>query len=134
MGPHPAMSTGYVLGARVPARLTAAGQVLLATQPPQAVDDWLAGAELTARTPFTLTSKPRLRQALETVREQGWALSEQQLSIGQRGVAVPLLDRQGLVVGALSVTLTMQGEAAAEALNRLLPPLQATARSARHVL
>jgi IclR family pca regulon transcriptional regulator len=49
-------------------------------------------------------------------------------------VAVPLLDLQGTVVGALGVTLQMQGESAAEALARLLPPLQATARAARHVL
>jgi len=133
-GPQQAMSTGYVLGARVPAQLTAAGQVLLARHEDSAIDGWLAGIELTPRTPFTLTSKPRLRQTLAQIRDQGWALSEQQLAPGQRGVAVPLRDLQGVVVGALSVTLSMQGESATEALSRVLPPLQATARSARHVL
>jgi IclR family pca regulon transcriptional regulator len=133
-GPQAALNTGYVLGARVPARLTAAGQVLLAAQAPQALDDWLATTDLTPRTPFTQTRKTRLRQTLASIREQGWALSEQQLAPGQRGVAVPLLDLQGAVVGALGVTLQMQGESAAEALARLLPPLQATARAARHVL
>lgn len=133
-GPQQAMSTGYVLGARVPARLTAAGQVLLAAQAPQALDDWLATTELLPRTPFTMTSTPRLRQALAQISDQGWALSEQQLAPGQRGVAVPLRDLQGVVVGALSVTLSMQGESATEALSRVLPSLQATARSARHVL
>jgi DNA-binding IclR family transcriptional regulator len=49
-------------------------------------------------------------------------------------LAVPLLDLQGTVVGALGVTLLMQGESGAEALARLLPPLQATSRAARHVL
>ncbi|HPL80715.1 MAG TPA: IclR family transcriptional regulator C-terminal domain-containing protein, partial [Burkholderiaceae bacterium] len=101
---------------------------------PEALDDWLATTDLTPRTPFTQTGKTRLRQTLASIREQGWALSEQQLAPGQRGVAVPLLDLQGAVVGALGVTLLMQGESAAEALARLLPPLQATARAARHVL
>jgi IclR family pca regulon transcriptional regulator len=133
-GPQPAMSIGYVLGARVPARLTAAGQALLAVQAPAALDDWLTYVDLTARTPFTLTSKPRLRQALALIRDQGWAMSEQQLALGQRGVAVPLRDLQGVVVGALSVTLPMQGEDASEAVSRVLPALQATARAARHVL
>ena len=122
-GPQAALNTGYVLGARVPARLTATGQVLLAAQAPEALDDWLA-----------TTRKARLRETLASIREQGWALSEQQLAPGQRGLAVPLLDLQGTVVGALGVTLLMQGESAAEALARLLPPLQATARAARHVL
>jgi IclR family pca regulon transcriptional regulator len=133
-GPQAVMNTGYVLGARVPARLTAAGQVLLAGQVPAEIDDWLAGVELSARTPFTLTRKLRLRQALAQIDEQGWALSEQQLALGQRGVAVPLRDLQGVVVGALSVTLPMGGESGAEAVSRVLPSLQATARSARHVL
>jgi IclR family transcriptional regulator, pca regulon regulatory protein len=133
-GPQQAMSTGYVLGARTPARLTAAGQVLLAGHDDSAIDGWLAGVELTPRTPFTLTSKRRLRQALVQIREQGWALSEQQLAPGQRGIAVPLLDLQGVVVGALSVTLPMGGESGTEALSRVLPALQATARAARHVL
>jgi IclR family pca regulon transcriptional regulator len=52
-GPQAALNTGYVLGARVPARLTATGQVLLAAQAPQALDDWLATTDLTPRTPFT---------------------------------------------------------------------------------
>jgi DNA-binding IclR family transcriptional regulator len=94
-GPQAALNTGYVLGARVPARLTATGQVLLAAQAPQALDDWLATTDLTPRTPFTQTGKTRLRQTLASIREQGWALSEQQLAPGQRGVAVPLLGPAG---------------------------------------
>jgi IclR family pca regulon transcriptional regulator len=133
-GPVPALGTGYLPGARVPARLNAAGLVLLAAQPLAALDDWLAGAALTAWTPHTQTSRARLRQTLATVREQGWALSEQQLASGQRSVAVPLPDLHGVVVGALGVTLALQHESAAEALARVLGPLQATARAARLML
>jgi IclR family pca regulon transcriptional regulator len=84
-GPQAALNTGYVLGARVPARLTATGQVLLAAQAPEALDDWLATTDLTPRTAFTQTRKARLRETLASIREQGWALSEQQLAPGQRG-------------------------------------------------
>ena len=70
-GPQAALNTGYVLGARVPARLTATGQVLLAAQAPEALDDWLATTDLTPRTAFTQTRKARLRETLASIREQG---------------------------------------------------------------
>ncbi len=127
--PQPAHGTGYVLGARVPARLNAAGLVLLAAQRPSALDTWLRGAE-----PDAPSGAARLRQTLSDVRDQGWALCEQPPATGQRSVAVPLQDLRGGVLGALSVTLPTQGERAAETVARVLPPLQATARAARHVL
>jgi IclR family pca regulon transcriptional regulator len=130
----PGLRTGDLPGTRLPAQWTAAGQVLLAHCDDAARDHWLAGAELPERTPFTVTSKPRLRQHLALIRVQGWALAEQQLALGWRDVAVPLRDLQGQVVGSLGVTLPMHGESATEASARVLPALQAAARAARQVL
>jgi len=117
-----------------PARLTAAGLVLLAAQPEPRLAAWLDGCELAAWTPFTQTNPARLLQNLDTVREQGWALVDQQAHAGQRGVAVPLTDLQGQVVGAIEVGLVPSGESPTAALGRVLPSLLATARSARPVL
>jgi IclR family pca regulon transcriptional regulator len=40
---------------------------------------------------------------LREVRARGWALTDQQLALGIRSVAVPLRDGAGAVVGALNV-------------------------------
>ncbi len=51
-----------------------------------------------------------------------------------RGIAVPLKNRQGEVVAALSTNMPIGGEAPAAALARVLPPLQETALAMLNVL
>jgi IclR family transcriptional regulator, pca regulon regulatory protein len=133
-GPNRAMNTGFVLGARVPAQVTAAGLLLLALQGEAAVDAWLATHALTTFTPHTITDKARMRRELARVRQQGWALSDQQLDLTYRGVAVPLRDRKGELVASLSVSLPMQHESSEESLLRVLPLLRETAQSMRHLI
>lgn len=110
------MTTGFVLGARVPAPLISPGVVL----PPY--------------TPHTLTSKARLREKIEQARADGYALIEQQLQVGVRGIAVPLRNRHGEVVAALSTNMPIKNESADAALKRLLPHLQETAIGMLNVL
>ena len=59
---------------------------------------------------------------------------EQQLQIGVRGVAVPLRDRQGNVIAALSVNMQVGEETTEQALQRVLQVLQDTALSIMRVL
>ena len=63
-----------------------------------------------AYTSFTINSKDRLRIELARIRQRGWAISEQQLELTYRGIAVPLIDRRGDLVGALNVTMPMGHE------------------------
>jgi IclR family pca regulon transcriptional regulator len=51
-----------------------------------------------------------------------------------RGIGVPLMDRHGDVVGALSVTMPMAHEATEDAVSRVLAVLQETARAMRNLL
>lgn len=133
-GTNRAMNTGFVLGARVPAQVTAAGMLLLALRDPQGQEAWLANHELKAYTSHTIASKERLKLELARIKHQGWAISEQQLEMGYRGVAVPLVDRRGDVVGGLNVTMPMQHESSDEAVARVLPVLQETARAMRNLI
>jgi IclR family pca regulon transcriptional regulator len=68
------------------------------------------------------------------VRNQGWALSEQQLDLNSRGIAVPLRDRNGQVQAALSVTMPMSHESADDALARVLGVLTETAQAMRQLV
>ena len=128
------MNTGYVLGARVPAQVTAAGMLMLSLREPAAAEQWLAACVLKPFTSHTIASKERMRLEIARVRAQGWAMSEQQLNLGFRGVAVPLRDRHGDVVAALSVTMPMAHEPSDDAAARVLPVLRETAQAMRNLI
>ena len=129
-----AMNTGYVLGARVPAQVTAAGLLLLALRGTDLLESWLQTHTLSTYTSHTIVSKDRLRLELARVRAQGWALSEQQLELNHRGIAVPLRDRHGQVTGALSVTMPMGHESSEAAVQRVLNVLSETAQAMRNLI
>jgi IclR family pca regulon transcriptional regulator len=129
-----AMNIGFVLGARVPAQVTAAGMLMLALRDEASREDWLAHHELKTYTSHTITSKDRLRVELARIRAQSWAISEQQLELGFRGVAVPLIDRRGDLLGCLNVTMPMGHESSDHAITRTLPVLQETARAMRNMI
>lgn len=129
------MTTGFVLGARVPAPLISPGVVLLAhKQDRDAVSAWLERVDLAPYTPHTLTSKTRLREQIEQARTDGYALVEQQLQVGVRGIAVPLRNRHGEVVAALSTNMPIKNESGDAALKRVLPHLQEAAVAMLNVL
>ena len=129
-----AMNTGYVLGARVQAQVTAAGMMLLALRGPKWLEEWLKTQELRTYTSHTITNTDRLRLELTRVRAQGWAMSEQQLELNYRGIAVPLRDRHGQVMGALSVTMPMGQESSEDALRRVINVLSETAQAMRNLI
>lgn len=80
----------------------ASSKVLLAAFPP---DTWASYLDfpLARFTDTTLTDWGALRAALYAVREQGYAVSDGEIDVGARAVAVPLLNATGSVVAALSV-------------------------------
>ena len=127
------MNTGYVIGARVQAQVTASGMLLLALSEPAAIDQWLATHQLKPYTSHTVTEAAVLRMEMEKIRIQRWCLSEQQLELDMRGIAVPLIDLRGDLIGALNVTMPMGKETPENALRRVLPVLQETARAMRNL-
>ena len=133
-GLHRHTASGYMPGTRMPAQVTAAGMVILACGEQALMDHWLQEHELRAFTTFTAASKKDLRDMLMGFKRQGWAVSEQQLELNYRGIAVPLLDRNNVVHGAISMTMPMNREETDHALNRILPVLQEAARSLRPLL
>ncbi|MFT3718046.1 IclR family transcriptional regulator C-terminal domain-containing protein [Pseudorhodoferax sp.] len=133
-GPNRSMNTGYVLGARAPAQLTASGLLMLALRPQDETEHWLATRELVVFTSHTIASKERMALEFARIRAQGWALSEQQLDLNSRGIAVPLRDRHGTLVGALNVTMPMGHESSEDAVARVLPVLRETAQAMRNLI
>ena len=125
---------GYVLGSRVQAQVTAAGLLVLALCAPDWLHNWFSSHKLSVYTSHTIASKDRLRLELARVRARGWAISEQQLELNYRGIAVPLRDRYGELAGALSVTMPLGHESSEDAVARVRPVLSETAQAMRHLI
>lgn len=97
------ISIGIHIGSRAPVHCVSTGRVLLAAMPDEAVQDYLDKARLTALTPYTQTSKVKLRELIEETRRQGWSMVDQELEVGLRSLSVPIRNRFGTTVAALNV-------------------------------
>jgi IclR family transcriptional regulator, pca regulon regulatory protein len=117
------MSAAIRVGTRFPAYATSLGRVILAHTEPEALDAYLASTELVPLTARTITDPQELRAELARVREQGWALVDQELEDGLRSVAAPLRDGAGRVVAAVNVSAPVRRGEIPEILEHLLPPL-----------
>ncbi len=118
------MSTAIEPGTRLPAHTTAAGRVILAGLARAELDAWLARARLTAYTAQTVTSKKALGAEVRLARAQGFAVTESQFEVGLRGIAVPLANRGGMIVGALGISMANSTCSADAAIARCVPSLK----------
>jgi len=91
------------IGSRMPAYCTSIGKVLLAHLPEKALEQYLSVAKLEPWTEHTWTDRDGLREHLQQIREQGYAINNQENLIGLLAVAVPVWDPLRRVVAGLSV-------------------------------
>lgn len=128
------MSVGLNVGSRLPAYCTSMGRVLLAHMPEAEVAAHLDRVTLRPFTSRTITDRARLLEELERVRAQGWSLLDQELEIGLRSLAVPVVNAGGTVVAAINVSTQAARVDAAEMTGRFLPVLQTAASETRSLL
>ncbi len=119
------MSVDLHVGSHLPAYCTSMGRVLLAALPPHALEAYLARVELRPHTRHTLVAREGLRQTLEAVRRNGYAIVDQELEIGLRSIAVPVRDVTGRVVAAMNVGTQAARASVADLETQFLPPLRA---------
>jgi len=115
------------LGSRSPAYCAALGKVLLAHLPERERQRTLAGTTLERRAPNTITRKAALRDELEQVRNDAFAVEDEELAAGRIGIAAPVRDNTGEVTAALDMTANAATIAVEELADALGPHLVATA-------
>lgn len=93
------------VGRRLPAHATGVGKVLLAGLGRDELEARLGPTTLAGFTPHTLTDKERLRAHLRTVSGRGFAVDNEEYTLGIRCVAVPVQDWSRHTVAALSVSV-----------------------------
>jgi IclR family transcriptional regulator, pca regulon regulatory protein len=128
------VSIGFQVGARAPAHVVTPGVVMLSTFDDVALDRWIAAHEFTVFTVQGVADPQRFRDDVLVARTQGWGITERQLEPSLRGIAVPLKDRRGRCVGALSITLPAEPLTREAVLERMLPPLAEAAQALRPIL
>lgn len=83
---------------------TATGKVSLAFLPDKEVKQLLTKIDWKLPTPKTISSMEELKVELNKIRQQGYAVDDEECEIGARCIAVPIWDHSGKVIGALSIS------------------------------
>ncbi len=96
------MSIALRAGSRLPLYCTSMGRVLLAGLDRSEQIAYLRRTELKRLTSKTEIAPSVLLEKLESIREEGFAIVDQELEQGLRSIAIPVLEH-GNVVGALNV-------------------------------
>ena len=91
------------IGFRLPAVATALGRILLAALDDRQLDKFLSHIHLKKITKSTIVNKNELRKAILKVRENGYAIVDQEVEIGFRSVALPLRKLDGRIIAALNI-------------------------------
>lgn len=101
------------VGRRMFLHSTSVGKCLLAWLPKHEVEALVKHEGLKKRTPKTITTMSKLLADLEQVKLQGYAMDDEENSLGARCLGAPVFDVTGNVVAALgaSGTLTQVDEA-----------------------
>jgi IclR family pca regulon transcriptional regulator len=121
------MTVAINVGTRFPAYATSMGRVLVAHLSGEQVDAYLERVELTRLTGRTVSSVAALRAELKQVREQGYAIVDQELEEGLRSMAAPVRDRSGKVTAAVNVSVHASRTSVGFLRAELLPALLAAA-------
>lgn len=128
------MSVTLGIGSRLPAYCTSLGRVLLAHLPPADLRAYVDRTELVAYTEHTIVKPERLDRVFAVVREQGYALVDQELELGLRSIAVPIHGPSRQVVAAMNVGVQAGRVPASEMLETILPVIQEEAERLTAIL
>jgi IclR family transcriptional regulator, pca regulon regulatory protein len=124
------MSVGLGVGSRLPAHATSMGRALLAFAPEGEQQAFLDRAPFSRLTSRTITDAPGLKREFARIREKGYALVDEELELGLRSIAVPLIGANGAAQVAINISVAAAQMSALDMRENLLPLLQDAARHA----
>jgi IclR family pca regulon transcriptional regulator len=116
------------IGSRVPVYSSAIGHALIAHLPKAERVRILNLRERVKITPHTPTSLAVIEERLKAVREEGYALSDQETVLGLRIVAAPILDADGQPYAAVSVASPAMSRSLEDFVSASVEPVKAAAK------
>jgi IclR family pca regulon transcriptional regulator len=122
------VATGVKVGAHLPAYCSATGRMLLSQFSDQEILKRIGPKPLPQRTLHTLTKTPDILAEIRSVRQKAYAISNEELALGIRALAVPVVGANGEFVAAVSVSAASARVRTLELRKRFLPVLLLSAR------
>lgn len=128
------LSVRVPVGRRLPALYTSAGRIILAHMSEEALEKFIFGAPLTPFNERSIRDPKLLMEELHHIRAQGFCVLDQEVEIGIRTVAVPILNPSGEVEAA-AIILTDIATVSTEMLTeQYLPALRKAAKNIQESL
>jgi IclR family pca regulon transcriptional regulator len=122
------ISLRLYVGSRLPAYASSLGRAILAFLPEEQAESIIERSELKPLTSHTIVSRKRLTAELKQIRERGYALNDQEVANGLRGVAAPVLTESGWPIAAINISIPHPLKGPEELQDELAPKVVATAR------
>jgi IclR family pca regulon transcriptional regulator len=122
------------VGDRLPAHCSASGKILLASLPQAELAARLQGATLRRQGPASISNVRTLKSALQEIRTADFALAVDEMEEGTVSIAVPLRERGGRAVAAMSVASHRTRCSPAELKKSALPYLRAAATKVESII
>lgn len=118
------LSTGLGIGSRLPVYCSAMGRVLLASMPPEEAAQRVHAMARPQLTRSTVVEPSSILALVAHCRADGYSTNDGELETGVRSMAVPVTDRAGQFVGAMSIAVRAERMTMAEFRDAFLPALQ----------
>ena len=122
------------VGTRFPLHATSLGKVLMAFQPEETIEAYLATAKLTRFTERTVTTETEMRRRLAQVRANGFDSASDELDYGIVSVAAPVFDKDRRITCAVNCSTMPTRISQDELVRTRLPLLQQAAREIQAAL
>lgn len=123
------MTVSLTLGSRLPSTYTSLGRVLLSGLSDEMLEAFLSRNPLASHTAKSITNTNQWRDFINQVKQQSYALVDEELEIGLRSVAVPIHGMEGDIVAAMNVGVQATRISSHELKTRILPKLRTAASS-----
>lgn len=120
------MSITLQPGSRLPAHLTSMGRVLLAPLDHKTLNAYLKNCDLVKPTSYSKASVSALSQAIKAAKRLGYAAVDQEIELGLRSLAVPLINAQQETIAALNIGMAAFHPTVKDMIKEFLPALLAT--------
>jgi len=128
------VSIGFHIGARAPAHVVTPGVAMLSTFSDKELDAWIAAHTFSGFTAQTVTDPQKFKSNVQAARQLGYWITDQNLELGVRGLAMPLINRKGDCVAAIGCTVQCQQYSLDDLAFKLFPLLRDTAQALRDLL
>lgn len=116
------------IGTKLPVYCTAMGKVLMAMGQPEKVQPVLEKLEFRPLNARTITRLDKYLEELDKVRKKGYGINDEELSIGNRAIAAPVVDKDGYAVAAINIAVPSTQYSRREMEKTLTPHVMRTAR------